>query len=1042
MFRYNNGILITNDNCIGCNYCISQCSIMGANISATRNGKKIIAIDSDKCNHCGKCIALCIHDAREYVDDIDQFYEELNNGEKISLIVDPSFYFTFGENAGKILQYYKSIGIDKIYDSTFGTEISLWGTVKYLKDNYDKSPREKAFIVNNCPAFINVVEMKYPQLMSKVIPIQSGPICTAIYVHKYLKDTNKIAYLGPCIAKKDEIETKNTHGNINFNLTYHHIWQKIKDVDFSKFDSYKSDLECVGFGRFAIRTGFYKTLISRFFSVKDITMVHSGAGDPTFKRILMYSDSNYENLQPLLCEVYACQQGCFEGPGTETSVYQKGENFSLFLKEFKEYFDSFGDSTTDYKESTKLLFERFKDFDINDFKREFTERYIQPYHIADSVYEDIFNAMLKTTEEKRHIDCGMCGYKTCKNMATAIAYSYNKKENCIHYMNDEMMHRLYTDTVANCPNKEAFVEKVKSVIEQNPKKKYRLYCGDINKYKVINELFGSDIGDAVLRTISAKLAAVLGNNAWYARITSGQFAFFMEETIENIQKIINLKSFDCTSLGINYPITMRFGYYSMSENIDDKNYNVMNMINSAILAMDQRVTQQENTYSAFSQSLKQKQHDEARLSTLMKSALDNNEFVLWFQPQYSSATNKLVGAEALCRWINKDGQIISPSVFIPVTEKNGFIRYLDKEIWRKAFSMLRRWIDEGYEPVPISINVSRVSLESDGIYYTIKYLKDEYHIPPELVHFEITESAYIEDEGHFLQRINLIRSLGFKIAMDDFGSGYSSLNSLKDIPIDIIKLDMGFLNDSSGLNSIASEENNAPSVPVEHDDIKIQNRGGTIISSVIRMAQKLKYITIAEGVENEAQVNFLKSIGCDIIQGFLYAKPMPEEAFIKILKEKDKQFDIQASVQQGRFDIARFINPTTQESYVFDNFVGAALIVEYNLSKAHTTILRTNNQAKELFGVADRPFDVINNLFSRFTQSVNGKALKAAFEKATETQDEVKCEVRIHNLSKHDIKHIRSHIWQINTNKQSFVFYVMFEDISEYKLLEESLDKK
>ena len=1029
MFRFNNGIIVTNENCIGCNYCISQCSIMGANVSATRNGKKIIAVDSDKCNHCGKCIALCIHDARELVDDTDQFFEDLKSGEKISLIIDPSFYFAYGKKAYQISQYFHQLGVEKIYDSSFGSEITIWATVKYLKDNYDKPTREKAFIVNNCPAFINVVEMKYPQLINKVIPVQSGPFCTAIYAHKYLKDTNKIAYLGPCIAKKDEMITSNTHGNINYNLTYKHVWQKIKDIDFSGYEPYYSDIKSIGFGRFTIRTGFYKMMISRFFSVKEVTMVHSGAGDPTFKKILMYTDTEYDNLQPLLAEVYACNQGCFEGPGAETSVYKKGENFSRFLKEFKEYFEKFEPATTDYIKSTKTLFEKFKDFDFEDFKRDFTERYIQPYHISESVYNDIFNSMLKTTEEKRHIDCGMCGYKTCKNMATAIAYSYNKKENCIHYMNDEMMHRLYTDTVANCPNRNAFVEKVTEIITQNPDKKYRLYCGDINKYKVINELFGSEIGDAVLRTISAKFKEMFTGIGWYARITSGQFAIFLEETIDNIQKIMNLKSFDCSALGINYPITMRFGFYSMQDNNDEKDHSVMNMLNSAILAMDQKITQQENTYCAFTQGLKKKQHDEAKLSSLMKSALDNNEFILWFQPQYSTSSNKLVGAEALCRWINNEGQIISPAIFIPVTEKNGFIRYLDKEIWRKAFGTLRRWIDEGYDPVPISINISRVSLESDGIYYTIKYLKDEYNIPPELVHFEITESAYIGDEGNFLQRINLIRSLGFKIAMDDFGNGYSSLNSLKDIPIDIIKLDMGFLNDKNSLTQ-TNLENSA-----------LQNRGGTIISSVIRMAQKLKYITVAEGVENHEQAKFLKSIGCDIIQGFLYAKPMPEDAFIQLLKEKDKQFDLKFEREHEKFDIAKFINPTTQESYVFDHFVGAALIVEYNVEKAHTTIMRTNNKTKELFGVKDRPFDVINNLFSRFVQSVNGKAMKEAFEKATQTMDEVMCEVRIHNLSKHDVKHIRSHIWQINTNKSSFVFYILFEDISEFKNLEESLEK-
>ncbi len=1034
MFRYNNGIIITNENCIGCNYCISQCSIMGANISATIKGNKIIAVDSNKCNHCGKCIALCIHDAREFVDDTKDFFDALKDGEKISLIIDPSFYFTYGEKAYQITQYLRSLGVQKVYDGSVGCEIAVWATVKYLKDHYDDNPRDKAFIVNNCPAFINVVEMKYPQLMQKVIPVQSGPICTAIFAHKYMSDMNKIAYLGPCIAKKDEITTKNTFGNISYNLTYKHLWEQIKDIDFSQYEPFYSDIKPIGFGQFTVRSGFYQKIISNYFSRHDVTAVHTGAGDPTFKQLLMYTDTEYDNIQPLLAEVYACNQGCFEGPGSDKSCYNKGENFSRFNQLFKERHESFEHSNGDYREETKFLFEKFKDFHFEDFSRSFEDRYFQPYHVSDSIYNEIFNAMLKTTEEKRHIDCGMCGYKTCKSMATAIAYSYNKKENCIHYMNDEMRHRLYTDTVANCPNKDAFIERVKRTIIKNPEKNYRLYCGDINKYKVINELHGSEIGDAVLRVISQRLDELTKPDGCYARITSGQFAFFLEESIDNIQHIMNLKSFDCTGLGINYPITMRFGFYSMIENpiADRENVNVMEMINSSVLAMDQRITQQENTYSPFTQALRQKQHKEAQLSTLMKSALENNEFVLWFQPQYSTATNKMVGAETLCRWINKEGQIISPSVFIPVTEKNGFIRYLDKEIWRKSFSMLRRWIDAGYDPVPISLNISRVSLESEGIYYTIKYLKDEYHIPPELVHFEITESAYIGDEGNFIHRINLIRSLGFKIAMDDFGSGYSSLNTLKDIPIDIIKLDMGFLNDSN-----ASEQNKA----LDLQDKKFTSKGGTIISSVIRMAQKLNYITVAEGVEKPEQVAFLKSIGCDVIQGFLFAKPMPEDAFIKVMLSKEiKQFGVQTNRPTGKIEIERFINPHNPESYLFDNYVGPALIVEYHTQDCNTTILKTNDQAKILFGVADRNFDTINGLFSKFIKSKNGRNLRDSLDQATKTVEEVLSEIRIHNLSSHEVKYIRSHIWQINTNMDSFVFYILFDDISDFKLLKEKLE--
>ena len=246
---------------------------------------------------------------------------------------------------------------------------------------------------------------------------------------------------------------------------------------------------------------------------------------------------------------------------------------------------------------------------------------------------------------------------------------------------------------------------------------------------------------------------------------------------------------------------------------------------------------------------------------MMKSALANDEFVLYLQPQYDS-TKRLIGAEALSRWIRDDGKMISPGIFIPIFEKNGFIKEMDYHVWENGFKLIRTWMDSDSLPVPISVNISRVSLADDEIINKIKSLQEKYKIDPSLMHFEITESAYMENQDELIQRVGKIREMGFLIAMDDFGSGYSSLNTLKDVPLDILKLDMGFLrgNDSAG-------------------------KGHSIIEHIINMAHDLDLTTIAEGVETIEQANFLNSLGCDVIQGYLYAKPMPISNYEELLQK-------------------------------------------------------------------------------------------------------------------------------------------------------------
>ena len=208
MDRYNNGIIYTNENCIGCNKCISNCSLMGANVSIVKDGKVRMEIDPRKCNDCGRCINICVHHARDFRDDTDKFFKALQKGEKISVILEPSFYAIYGEKAPNIISCLRSLGVDKIYDGSFGREICAYLTAKYLKEAKSLPIDERCFISNACPALVTVIQKYHPFLLGKLIPVQPASVCSAIYAHKYLGDTNKIAYLSACVASKDEVDSE------------------------------------------------------------------------------------------------------------------------------------------------------------------------------------------------------------------------------------------------------------------------------------------------------------------------------------------------------------------------------------------------------------------------------------------------------------------------------------------------------------------------------------------------------------------------------------------------------------------------------------------------------------------------------------------------------------------------------------------------------------------------------------------------------------------------------------------------------------------
>ena len=1012
MDKYNQGVIYTNDKCIGCNKCLGSCSLMGANVSVVTNGSAQMKIDSRKCNDCGKCISVCVHEARSYRDDTDAFFEALKNGEKISLIVAPAFFGIYGDKVNEIIGCLKSLGVDKVYDGGYGREIAAYLVTKYIKEAKESNLEKKAYISNICPALVTVIQKYHPFLLPRLIPYQSPGICSAIYAHKYLGDTNKIAYFGTCVSMKTEIESENTYSNINYNITFKRVMEKLSQYKLEDYkDLGKIDLYATGLGSLISLGGEFSDLVSFFFPITENVIPLKGFSEQNMKSLYLGFDEFYKEVHPILAEVTACATGCISGPGHDSKNFNVQDAYlNLYRIKNKVYhcYKNMDSPDKFWKEFSAL----FKYIRPEDFKREYTDLSCQRFKVPKSAVDEIFNDMLKDTPQKRNINCRSCGYSSCKEMVTAIAFGYTRKENCIHYMNDLMMQRLSKDNTTGLLTRSAFIRSGEELFMANPDKSYIVAVGDVNKLKIINDLYGFSVGNDVLRHISAVLKQIAGEKGLTARLGGGTFALIMENNVDNFQRLQSCKSFDNNSLHISFPVTMHFGI-----RMTDNTVTITSALDQCSLCMDYSISDVQNTYSAYTEKYSEQTHLEAEITSLMQPALENDEFKLWFQPQYSAVNGELVGAEALCRWIKTDGTIVSPGVFIPVAEKNGFIRSLDTVVWEKAFQTVKKWLDEGIEPVPVSINISRVSFETDKLYYTIKRLKEKYQIPEKYIHFEITESAAINAQNSLNERIQKIRNLGYQIAMDDFGSGYSSLNTLRNMPIDILKLDMGFLKGDDKLN-----------------------KGGTIITYVARMAQGLEYITIAEGVETQEQADFLRSVGVNVFQGYLYSKPMPEDEFFEILKNSSKRGVVHRSRTFGQVDIRKFLNPDSPESLMFEDFTGSAAIFEFDDEDNEVSLLRANQKFLSIFEMEEL---TLTDVKKRLRSVLSKQGFEDFIVCIRKTVDE-NCKSIFVVEAKTNIKQlpiwVKSYFWQISQNGRSHYLYCLAEDITNDKITESTLE--
>lgn len=417
------------------------------------------------------------------------------------------------------------------------------------------------------------------------------------------------------------------------------------------------------------------------------------------------------------------------------------------------------------------------------------------------------------------------------------------------------------DELTGIYNKQAFYAKTKEMLLDNPDKNFDLLRINIERFKVLNDLFGESTGDKLLRYIGKFLKEINLPLCVSGRLYADNFVVCYEAGKGDSRRMINTLQMVADSFAINNRTILSFGLYR----IDDKTLPVSVMCDRANMALWKAKGNFKNPYCEYDEKMRQQVLKEQKIINAMEMAIQNKEFTLYLQPKYNIEKGTIIGAEALVRWISQENGFISPGDFIPVFENNGFVYEVDKFIWEESCRYLRKWLDEGREVHPISVNVSRIDLYDPKLVKHLVDLREKYQLPSQYLELEITESAYTEDPEQIITITRQLREAGFVILMDDFGTGYSSLNMLKDIQIDVLKLDMGFLKSSD-----------------------YSAKGGNILTAILKMAESLKMQTIAEGVETKEQVEFLKSIGCKYVQGFYYSKPLPVEDFEKLISDTEE----------------------------------------------------------------------------------------------------------------------------------------------------------
>jgi len=380
---------------------------------------------------------------------------------------------------------------------------------------------------------------------------------------------------------------------------------------------------------------------------------------------------------------------------------------------------------------------------------------------------------------------------------------------------------------------------------------------DIRKFKIVNDLYGEKFGDEVLDFITGQLSECCNKQQFFINLRSDVFMVVTEYDDEK-ELVDFINNFDKkASVFKDVKLQMSYGVYT----VEDKKMELRQMEDRAAMARKAAKNNILANTLFYKRQFKESLYNRKFIEENMQTAITDRQFLMYLQPKYSIAKNEIIGAEALVRWLHPERGMIYPDQFIPIIEENGFIRKVDYYIWAEACRFIKRCENEGFMACPISVNVSRIHLKDNECIQVLADMIKDSGIPKNLLELEITETA---DDQQISFKALQLKEEGFTLLMDDFGSGYSSLNILLETPFDVIKLDRKFI-----------------------ENMTVSGKGRLILEQVVSMANKLDLGLLAEGVETKDQIELLQSIGCDQVQGYYYAKPMPEEEFFELLKKQN-----------------------------------------------------------------------------------------------------------------------------------------------------------
>ncbi len=422
-------------------------------------------------------------------------------------------------------------------------------------------------------------------------------------------------------------------------------------------------------------------------------------------------------------------------------------------------------------------------------------------------------------------------------------------------------YRATHDALTGLLNRSAFFKETERILHEKPDVPRYLVCTNIRNFKIVNDLFGEKFGDEVLKRQAEMLNLADYPDCIKARVSGDRFGMLInKEDFKPELAKKNTERLEELTKSVNYDFKIFIGVYEIADPYE----NVRTMFDKASIAMIDAENELNTAIFFYNSSVMKKLFYEKNIISEFKFALMSNMFNIFLQPQIRSCDGKCIGAEVLVRWFDRQSGFRSPGDFIPVLEKSGLIYQLDYYVWKLAVHKLNEWRKNGFEDMYISVNISMRDFYYGNLYEYFTGLVERYDVPPSSLHLEITESFFMEDKNLHREIIHNLQEYGFRIEMDDFGSGYSSLNALKDIRMDVLKIDMAFLRQS---------------------DTNERARG--IISCIVKMAKALGMTVIAEGVETEKQAEFLKSFEVDVFQGYLYSEPVPVKDFEKKYLNKE-----------------------------------------------------------------------------------------------------------------------------------------------------------